>query len=198
MGCTCAARRGARRGFGQAQVEHLSRLHQLRHGTDRFLNRDPWVDAVLIVQVDMIDTEPLQTGIASRVHILRCSVDSKQRAIGSAHVAKLGGEHNFLAARFQDFGQQAFVGADAITIGRIEEIDADIERGIEHAQIRGFIGRSVVLGHTHAAEANGRDFEAVGPQFATWNDHDFSEAGCSVYAKHRAIGALDHYCRVLA
>ena len=157
------ASNSAGRGFGQAQVPHLARLNQLRHGSYRFLNRDLWVDAMLIVQIDMVDAEPLKTGIAGRVHVFRRSVDTQQRTFGSAHVTELGCQHNFPAACFQDLCQQAFVGTHAVPISRIEEVDADIERGVEHAQISGFIGRSVELRHTHAAQANGRDFKALRP-----------------------------------
>ncbi len=122
----------------------------------------------------------------------------KNRPVGTAHDAELGGEHDFVAARLHDLCQQPLVGAHAVDIGGIEEVDADIERGIEHTQIRDFIGRSVEVRHAHAAEADRRDFQALRAKFATRNFHGVSQGCVALMLDNDAIGRLEHYCRVLA
>ena len=144
------AANGVRRGFGQAKVTHLAGLYQLRHGAHRFLDGDFRIDAVLVVQIDVIDAETLETGIAGLTHVLGCSIDAEGRAVGTARNAEFGGEHDFVAARFQYLPEQALVGTDAVHVGSVEKVDADIERGVEHAEIGGFIGRAIEVGHTHA------------------------------------------------
>ena len=86
-------------------------------------------------------------------------------------MAELGGQHDVLAARPQDLSEQALVGAGAVHVGGVEKVDADIERGIEHAEIGGRIGRPVEVRHAHAPEADGGDFETLLTQFATRNYH---------------------------
>ena len=52
-------------GFRQADVADLAFLDQLRHGANRFLDRSIRIDAVLVVEVDVLDAQPLQTCFAA-------------------------------------------------------------------------------------------------------------------------------------
>jgi hypothetical protein len=66
MGCTAWARRivcapdRLRAGLGQADVAHLAGLDELRHRSHGVLDRGLRVDAVLVVEVDVIDAEALE------------------------------------------------------------------------------------------------------------------------------------------
>jgi hypothetical protein len=51
-------RRGA--GLRHAEVAHLALGHELRHRPDRLLDRGRAVDAVQVVEVDVVDPEPPQ------------------------------------------------------------------------------------------------------------------------------------------
>ena len=65
IGCTaCARRMRRRRRLGEAEVAHLALAHELGHGADRLLDRHRRVDAVLVVEVDVVDAEPLQRRLA--------------------------------------------------------------------------------------------------------------------------------------
>jgi hypothetical protein len=57
------------------------------------------VDAVLVVEVDDVDAEPLQRRVAAGAHVLgRPLMPRKPPAVAaSAHVAELGGEHDLVA-----------------------------------------------------------------------------------------------------
>jgi hypothetical protein len=44
----------------QADIANFSRLHELSHGTDRFLDRCFGVHTMLIVEIDVICPEALQ------------------------------------------------------------------------------------------------------------------------------------------
>src|ERR1700722_17236470 len=67
------------------------------------------IDAMLVVKINMVDAETFETGIARCTHIRRCSIDAEGRAVGSAHDAELGGQHDLVAPRFQHLSEQAFV-----------------------------------------------------------------------------------------
>src|SRR6202021_1468576 len=65
----------------------------------------------------------LQAGIAGALDVFGCAIDAKGCTVGAAHLAEFGGQHDFIAARFQDLSEQPFVGADAVHVGGVEEID---------------------------------------------------------------------------
>src|SRR6516165_7537997 len=49
---------GRRRRLAQTQVTHLPLPYKLRHRADGLFNGDLWIDAVLVVEVDVIDSQP--------------------------------------------------------------------------------------------------------------------------------------------
>jgi len=67
---------GVRRRLGQSQMTHFAGLDQLGHRADGFFDRNSRIDPVLVIQIDVVDAEPLETGVAGRVHVLWCSIDA--------------------------------------------------------------------------------------------------------------------------
>src|ERR1700722_15518734 len=113
--------------LGKAEVAYLSGYYQIRHGADCFFNRSLRVDSVLIVEIDRVDAEPLQAGVAGSADVLRAAVHSA-RAIRLAHDTELGGDDDFVAMRFERAAYQLFIGVRAVHVRGIEEVDAEIER----------------------------------------------------------------------
>src|SRR5215207_1465090 len=85
-------------GLRQAEAAHFSRLHEVAHRTHRVLDGRVRVDPVLVVEVDHLDPEPFETGLAGLAHVVGPAVDAQKRAVRGAHVAELGGEHDLVAA----------------------------------------------------------------------------------------------------
>ena len=72
IGCTALARRSVSgRGLRQAQVADLSGGHQLGHGPHRLLDGHAAVGAVLVVEVDVVDTQPAERRFAGLAHVGR-------------------------------------------------------------------------------------------------------------------------------
>ena len=63
-------------------------VDELRHRADRLLDRHAEVDAVLVVEVDVVDAEPLQRGLARLPHVLGVAAHLA-RAVVVADVAEL-------------------------------------------------------------------------------------------------------------
>ena len=101
---------GLRRGLGESEIAHLALSDELGHGADGLFDRHRLVDAVLVVEVDVLDTEALQRGFAGGVHVLGPSVDADPAAVLAAHVAELGGEHDRVAAPRDGATDEPFVG----------------------------------------------------------------------------------------
>ncbi len=62
--------------FGKAQEPDLTGGDQLRHGPDRLFDRHVRVDPVEVVQVDDIDLESGQAGLAGRADPVGTSIDA--------------------------------------------------------------------------------------------------------------------------
>jgi hypothetical protein len=86
---------GAR--FAQAEVSHLSLLHQFRHGADGLFDGDVRIDAVLVEQVDMVDPQPSERTFAGIAHVSRTAVDvPSSLSVRATHEAKLRGHPHFV------------------------------------------------------------------------------------------------------
>ena len=95
-GMRLADRRGRR--LGQAEVLDLASLHQLCHRAYRVFDGRVWIDAVLIVEVDVVQAKPLQRCIAGLLYILGLAAQTP--VIGPGPVAKVGElrcKKNFIA-----------------------------------------------------------------------------------------------------
>src|SRR5271155_3012474 len=77
------------RGLRETQIPHLPFLDQTGHRADGVFNRRGRVDTMLIVEVDSIDSEPLEAGLASLSHIFGLAADAAGCRIGSADNAEL-------------------------------------------------------------------------------------------------------------
>ncbi len=98
--------------------------HDVIQGLHRFFNRSEWVEAVDLVEIDIVGAEAAQAVVDL----------SKDRGAGQAlavragtHAAEyFGREHSFLAGRqfLQQGASYLFAGALRVDIGRVEEIDA--------------------------------------------------------------------------
>jgi hypothetical protein len=82
---------------------------------------------VLIVEIDGVDTEALETRIAGGSDVLGSAVQAAARAGVLAYDAELGGDDDLVAERAQRFADQNLVGARAVDVRRIEEGDAELE-----------------------------------------------------------------------
>jgi len=85
-------------GLGHAKVANLARFNELRHSADGFLDWRVGIYPMLIIEVDPFDLQPAQGRLASRTHIVGLSIDTDKRAIRPPNIAKLGSEHNLVAA----------------------------------------------------------------------------------------------------
>ena len=61
------------RGLGEPDVADLALLDELAEGADRLLDRRLGVDAVLVVEVDVVGPEPLQRALDRDAEVLRVS-----------------------------------------------------------------------------------------------------------------------------
>ena len=150
-----------RRGLREPEVADLALLDQLLHRADRLLDRDGLVDAVLVVEVDVVDAEPRQRRVARAADVVGLAVDAEEAAVLAALVAELGREHDLVAAAGDRAADELLVGERAVHVGRVEEGDAELERALDRGDRLALVGGPVELGHPHAAEALGGNPQAL-------------------------------------
>ena len=111
---------------------------------------------MLVVEVDGVDAEALQAGLAAGAHVLGLAADpAPERVVGIADDAELGGDDDAVAPALDRLADEDLVGVRTVDVGRVEERDPEIERAVDRGDAFGLVGRAVELGHAHAAEAEG-------------------------------------------
>src|SRR5215210_4262380 len=146
--------------FGQAKVADLSLLDELGHGADRFLDRNRAIHPMLVVEIDVVDAESLERTIARLPNILRPAVHSEKAAVLPALVAELGGEYDLVAPPADSAAHQPLVGEGSVHVGRVEEVDLQIQRAMNGRDRLLVIRAAIELRHAHAAQTQSRDAEA--------------------------------------
>src|SRR5256886_15892631 len=86
----------------QPEKSHFASAYQLGHRTDRLLDRRIRIDAMLVIDIDYLHAEPLQTTFARRAHVIRCAADAAVfRPTRIAHDPELCRDGDLLAVTSQ-------------------------------------------------------------------------------------------------
>src|SRR4051794_8269214 len=150
-----------RRGLGEPEVAHLALRDELGHRPDGLLDRHAPVDAVLVVEVDVLDAEALQRGVAGAAHVLRAAVDAQALAVLAAYVAELRRDHDAVAAVGDRAADELLVRERAVHVGGVGGVDAELERAVDRPDRLVLVAPAVELRHAHAAEAHRADLEPL-------------------------------------
>ena len=116
---------------------------------------------MLVVQVDVVGAEPLERRVARALHVVGPAVDAEPLPVLVALVAELGGEHHLVAAALDGAAHQPLVGVRPVDVGRIEEVDAEVERAVNGRDRLVVVPAGVEVGHPHAPEAEGGHAEPI-------------------------------------
>src|SRR3954470_10959238 len=117
-----------RRSFGEAEIADLSLVLKARHFADRILDRHIRIDAVLVIEIDRIDREPLEARLAGGTDIFGVAAHSEELAIRSADIGKLGREENLVPAAADRSPDQLLVREWPVHVGGVQERNALVER----------------------------------------------------------------------
>src|SRR5213080_984862 len=80
----------------------------------------------------------------------------------------------------QHLANQLLVVTRAVDVGRIEEIESDLDRALERRGGFSVVARAVELRHPHASEAQFRHHEPLAPEFSLFHKPHSPEAFCAV------------------
>lgn len=139
--------------LGQAEVQDFAFGDQPGHCPYRLLDRDLRVDAVEVVEVDVIGAEPPQGRFARRLHVVRTPVQAAP-AVGEDEPEPGCQTHSIPAAR-QGMPHQSLVGAIRIRVRGVEKEHSELECSIDGGRRARLAAGTVDVGHGHAAEPKG-------------------------------------------
>jgi hypothetical protein len=112
--------------LGQAHVPDLSFLLEDAQRTDLIGERNRGVDAVQLVQPDLVQPEAAQAQLGLLAQVFGPA--ERDPAAAQVDLAALGGDHQVGRIRVERFGQQLLVVAEVIGIGGVDEGHAEFHR----------------------------------------------------------------------
>src|SRR5262245_51236079 len=133
MHLKCALER-ARARLREPEPAHLALAHQLGHGADGVFDRHLGVDAVQVIEVDVVDAEVPQARLAGLRHVLGPAVVALA-PVGQVEIAELRGEDGLTAPALQRPAEKVLVAAFHVAVGGVEEGDAEIERALHRLEL---------------------------------------------------------------
>src|SRR5262245_17916599 len=139
----------------------LAGLDELGHRADGLLDRRVLVDAVLVVEVEVVDSEALERCFAGLTDVGGVAAATPPLSVLAAYVAELRGEHDVLATSGDGAPDEPLVRERPVDVGGVEEVDAEAERAVDRRQSLLLVARPVELGHAHAAEPDRRHLEPL-------------------------------------
>ena len=116
------AAQGLDRHLREPKVTNFARLDQLLHCADRLFDRHRRIAPVQVVEIDRVDTEPLERLVRNAFRIFRRTVDASRRIADSE--TKLGCDHRLVTPPAQRAPDQPLVGMRPVDFGSIEKVNA--------------------------------------------------------------------------
>ena len=94
----------------------LSQVNKFRKSANCFFDGSLGIDAVLVIEIDILHSQPLQAGVASGAYIFGLAIHAADMGIfWIAHNPELRGQHNLVALPFDGKPDQFFVGVGPYT-----------------------------------------------------------------------------------
>src|SRR5918992_244563 len=172
------------RSLRQPEIAHLALPHEVAHRADGVLDRHRAIHSMLIVQIDVVDAQPRQRGVARGADVLGATAHPEVLAIRPTHVAELGGEDYALALAPYRPPHEDFVRVRAVHVGGVEESDAQLERAVDGCDRFLIIASSVKLGHPHAPEAERGNLESLSSKLALLHAHSSLSDAISITKRY--------------
>ena len=159
-----AADRG-RRCLGEPEVSDLALGDEIGDGSCCLLDRRVGVDAVLVVEVDVVGAEASQRALDGCTDVGGAAVGAEGVPVAVVlHEAELGGDLHLVAAALDGASDELLAVEGPVDLGGVDVGDAELEGAVDGADGLGVVERSaggVGAGHGHGAEADAGDHEVT-------------------------------------
>jgi hypothetical protein len=153
--------------LGQPEVFDLAFPDQVPHRPRHVLDRHVRVHAVLVVEVDRLDPEPLQRAFRHPPDVLGPAVEAAWFPVGTELEPELRGDHHLLPEWLEGFTDELLVRERTVDLGGIEERHAALDRCPDQRDpLLPVRCRTIAEAQAHAAEPDRRHFQAAASQSA--------------------------------
>ena len=148
-------------------------------------DRDVGVDAVLVQQIDRVDSEALQRTLGGLLDVLGRGYLADVLAVSIEQVREFGGDHHLAAERSEGLAHKFLVDERAVDLGCVKEGDAAVHGGVDHRDhLLPVRLVAVAAGHAHTTQPDGRDLQTIGTQSALFH------CSCSCSRRTRQVISL--------
>ena len=120
------------------------------------------VDAVLVVQVDVVGAEPRQRAFDRGADVGGAAVDDAGSAAGVGDETELGRHHHLVAAALDGAADDFLAVERSVDLGGVDVGDAQLERPVDGADRLGVVqaaAAGVGAGHGHGAQTDPGDVQ---------------------------------------
>src|SRR5215218_8962358 len=149
-------------GLGQSDVAYLAFGDQLGQRADRLFDGRVRVDAVLVVEVDVVGAEPLERAFDRGLHIVCAAVDDAGAAAGVGDETELGRHDDVVAPALDGLADNFLAVEGAVDLGGVDVGDPEVQRPVNGADRLGVIeppAGGVDAGHGHGSQTDAGDIE---------------------------------------
>jgi hypothetical protein len=116
---------------------------------------------VLVVEVDVVDAEAPERGLAGPLDVVRVAANAEEGAVLAALVGELRGHDDLVAVPGDRPPDELLVRERPVHVGGVEEGHAEVQRAVDRRDRLAVVARAIELGHAHAAQALPRDGQAL-------------------------------------
>ena len=147
-------------------MTHLAGVDQLADGRPAFLDLLVRLGPVDLVEIDRLDLQAAQAGVALGEHALAPQRLADLAAVAFPHAAALGGDDHVVAAPGDRLPDQLLGVAVPVDRGGVDPVDAGVEAGLDGAHRLGVVLRApaelpVAATHRPGAETDGGEVETA-------------------------------------
>ncbi len=125
--------------IGAGDVSHFAAHDKLIERAQNFLDRSERVEAVEVIDVDVVRTQPAQAGFASADKMIARRSQIVRAGLISHAESCLGRDQYIVAAAGNCFPKNCFGESVGVDVGRIEEIHARFQADIDKASCLGHV-----------------------------------------------------------
>src|SRR6202034_1162318 len=143
--------------FGQAEEAHLAFTYEIADGACYILHRHGPINPMLVEQIDVIDAKPAKRCVGDLADAFGPTIGSAGRTPRKVHT-KFRGDGGVVPAPLERPTEEFLVGIRAIGLRSVKEVDTEINCVMDRGDRLRLIRFAVKLAHSHAAEAESRNF----------------------------------------
>ena len=128
-------------------------MDEFSHGSHGIFDRDCGIYTMLVVEIDVVDAKTCQGLIAAGFDVFWAATDVHAAII--AFEGKFGRKNHFVAPISDGTSNKTLIVPIAVDIGCVEKEDIKFNGSVDCFDGFVLVRGSVLLGHTHAAQAEG-------------------------------------------